>query len=57
VIIECTVLPVTPFLALLPGPNIFFYVPALLLYYHLKSYLGLKKVDVDKLDIEICHDG
>ncbi len=53
VVLESLVIPFTPFLALLPGPNIFFYIPALLLYYHLTSYLGLRKVDVDELDIEI----
>jgi len=53
VIIEFLILPFTPILALLPGPNVFFYVPALLLYYHLTSYLGLRKIDVDDLDIEI----
>ena len=53
VIIECIILPFTAILALLPGPNIFFYVPALLLYYHLTAYLGLQKIDVDELNIEI----
>jgi hypothetical protein len=53
VVLESLVIPFTPFLALLPGPNIFFYIPALLLYYHLTSYLGLRKVDVDELDIEV----
>lgn len=53
VVLESLVIPFTPFLALLPGPNVFFYIPALLLYYHLTSYLGLRKVDVDELDIEI----
>ena len=53
VVLESLVIPFTPILALLPGPNIFFYIPALLLYYHLTSYLGLRKVDVDELDLEI----
>jgi hypothetical protein len=53
VVLESLVIPFTPFLALLPGPNIFFYIPALLLYYHLTSYWGLRKVDVDGLRIEI----
>jgi len=56
VILEGLVIPFTPILALLPGPNVFFYIPALLLYYHLTSFLGLRKVDVDELDIEIRHD-
>lgn len=53
VIIEALIIPFTAVLALLPGPNIFFYVPALLFYYHLKSFLGLRKIDVDDLDIKI----
>ncbi len=53
VIIEALILPFTPILAILPGPNVFFYVPALLFYFHLRSYLGLKKVAVDELKIEI----
>jgi hypothetical protein len=57
VIIEAVILPFTPILALLPGPNFFFYVPALLLYYHLHSYLGLRRVVVDELDIKIHHPG
>lgn len=56
VIFEGLAIPFTSILALLPGPNIFFYIPALLLYYHLISFLGLRKVDVDELDIEIKHD-
>jgi len=55
VIIEALILPFTPFLAVLPGPNIFFYVPALLFYYHLRSYLGLRKVHVNELNIEVVH--
>lgn len=53
-IIEAVIIPFTGILAFLPGPNFFFYVPALLFYYHLTSFLGLKKIDVDTLDLEIC---
>ncbi len=52
-IIEGIILPFTPVLALLPGPNIFFYVPALFFFYHYKSFRGLKKLDFDELDLEI----
>lgn len=55
VIIEGIILPFTPILAVLPGPNVFFYVPALLFYYHLRSLLGLRKIDVDELNIEVIH--
>lgn len=53
VVIEGIILPFTPFLALLPGPNVFFYIPALLFYYHLRSFLGLRKINVNELDIEV----
>ncbi|MEN8223473.1 MAG: hypothetical protein ABFR36_09470 [Acidobacteriota bacterium] len=55
VVFESILLPFTPFLALLPGPNVFFYVPALLLYYHWKSLKGLKKLDLENLQLEIHH--
>jgi hypothetical protein len=54
-IIEGIILPFTPILAILPGPNVFFYVPALLFYYHLSSFRGLRKIDVDELNIEVIH--
>jgi hypothetical protein len=54
-VIEGLILPFTPFLAVLPGPNIFFYVPALLFYYHFRSYRGLRKVHVKDLNIEVIH--
>jgi len=56
-IFEALVIPFTGFLAILPGPNFFFYVPALLFYYHLISYLGLKKIEVEELDITIIPSG
>jgi hypothetical protein len=52
-IFEAIIIPFTGILAILPGPNFFFYVPALLFYYHLVSFLGLKKIDVDKLNLKI----
>ncbi len=55
VVVEAVVLPFTGILALLPGPNFFFYIPALLIYYHFRSYRGLRKVKVDHLDISILH--
>ena len=47
------ILPVTPLLAILPGPNIFFYVPFLLFYFAWISYKGLRKVDVEEMDIQV----
>jgi len=55
VIIETLLLPFTPILALLPGPNVFFYVPALLLYYHYKSYRALTRLDTAHLSIGVIH--
>jgi hypothetical protein len=52
-VFEALIIPLTGILALLPGPNFFFYVPALLFYYHLTSFLGLRRIDVDHLDIDI----
>jgi hypothetical protein len=52
-VFEAIAIPFTGLLAILPGPNFFFYVPALLFYYHLISYLGLKKIEVEELDIII----
>lgn len=56
VVIEGIILPFTPILAILPGPNIFFYIPALLFYYHYRSYRGLRNADVDELNIEVIHE-
>lgn len=53
VILEALVIPFTPILALLPGPNVFFYIPALLLFYHYTAYRGLRKVHVPNLKMEI----
>ncbi len=51
--VEAILIPFTGILALLPGPNFFFYVPALFLYYHWKSLSGLKKIDLNDLELEI----
>ncbi|MFC2155368.1 hypothetical protein ACFLRB_02605 [Acidobacteriota bacterium] len=53
VVIEALIIPFTGILALMPGPNFFFYVPALLFYYHFTSYRSLRKVDVDELHIDV----
>ncbi len=52
-ILEGLVLPITPFLAIIPGPNIFFYIPFLLFYFHLQSFKGLKKLDIDLIEINM----
>jgi len=53
VIIEAILIPFTPILALLPGPNIFFYIPVLFFYYHWKSLKGLNKVELCNLELEV----
>lgn len=53
IVLESLIIPLTPFAALLPGPNFFFYIPALLLYYHYTSYQGLRKVRVKQLEFEV----
>ncbi|MCP5049727.1 MAG: hypothetical protein GY940_21330 [bacterium] len=57
VVLESLIIPLTPVMALLPGPNVFFYIPALLLYFHYISYKGLRKVDVDDLNLTIVYAG
>jgi len=55
IIIEAAIIPLTVPMALLPGPNFFFYIPALFLYFHWQSYKGLRKTDAHSLNIEIIH--
>lgn len=52
-ILEGSILPLTPFLAVIPGPNVFFYVPFLLFYFHFKSYQGLSLFDPETVEIII----
>ena len=52
-IIEAIIIPFTGILVPIPGPNFFFYALAVLFYYHLISFLGLKKVNVDQLNLNI----
>jgi len=44
-ILEALVIPFTGFLAVIPGPNIFFYVPGLLFYFHFTAWRGLRKAE------------
>jgi hypothetical protein len=53
VIVEGLVLPFSGVLALLPGPNIFFYGLFVLFYFHIKSFLALRKLKLEDLCIEI----
>ena len=51
------ILPVTPLLAILPGPNVFFYIPFLLFYFAWLSYKGLQKIEVEKMEIQVMCQG
>jgi len=46
-------LPFTGILAFLPGPNVFFYLPALLFYLHGRAFVALQRQDWRKLDIHL----
>ena len=53
VIIELILMPFSAFIALLPGPNIVFYLLFVLFYFHLKAFLHLGKIDIEKLNITL----
>ncbi|MEI6614337.1 MAG: hypothetical protein WCL37_05525 [Chrysiogenales bacterium] len=55
VAIELILMPFSAFIALLPGPNIAFYLLFVLFYFHLKAFLGLRKIDIEKLNISFEH--
>lgn len=51
VAMELILMPFSAFIALLPGPNVAFYLLFVLFYFHLKAFLSLRKIDINKLDI------
>ena len=53
VAVELLLMPFSAFIALLPGPNIAFYLLFVLFYFHLKAFLSLRKIDIGKLDITL----
>lgn len=53
VIVEILLMPLSAFIALLPGPNIAFYLLFVLFYFHLKAFLSLRKIDIGKLDLTL----
>ena len=55
VIIELILMPFSAFIALLPGPNVAFYLLFVLFYFHLKAFLSLRKIDIEKLNISLEH--
>ena len=55
VVIELILMPFSAFIALLPGPNVAFYLLFVLFYFHLKAFLSLRKIDIEKLNISLVH--
>jgi hypothetical protein len=55
VIVELMLMPFSAFIALLPGPNVAFYLLFVFFYFHLKAFLSLRKIDIDKLNISLEH--
>ncbi len=55
VIMELILMPFSAFIALLPGPNVAFYLLFVLFYFHFKAFLSLRTIDIDKLNITLKH--
>lgn len=53
VVIELILMPFSAFIAMLPGPNVAFYLLFVLFYFHLKAFLSLRKIDIEKLNISL----
>ncbi len=53
VFFELLFMPLSGFLAILPGPNVFFYTLFLLFYFHLRTFLSLRKIRIKELDLEV----
>ena len=52
-VIELLVMPFTAFVALLPGPNVVFYLLFVLFYFHSKAFLSLRKIKSENLNISL----
>jgi hypothetical protein len=53
VAVELVLMPFSAFIAILPGPNVAFYLLFVLFYFHLKAFLSLRKIDIEKLNITV----
>lgn len=53
VVMELILMPFSAFIALLPGPNVVFYLLFVLFYFHLKTFISLRKIDIGRLDITV----
>lgn len=56
VVSELVVMPFTAFVALLPGPNVVFYLLFVLFYFHMKAFLSLRKIRIENLNISLVKD-
>jgi hypothetical protein len=53
VALEILLMPLAAFMAVLPGPNVFFYVLFVLFYFHMKAFLSLRKIKIENLNISL----
>jgi hypothetical protein len=53
VAIELVLMPFSAFIAILPGPNVAFYLLFVLFYFHCKAFFSLRKIDIEKLNISL----
>ncbi len=56
VLSELVVMPFTAFVALLPGPNVVFYLLFVLFYFHFKALLSLRKIKIAELNISLVKE-
>ncbi|MCU0237352.1 MAG: mitochondrial K+-H+ exchange-related family protein [Acidobacteria bacterium] len=56
VVLELLLMPITAFMALLPGPNVFFYGLFVVFYFHAKALWSLSRIKVEELDISLVQD-
>jgi hypothetical protein len=57
VVAELLVMPFTAFVAVLPGPNVVFYLLFVLFYFHFKAFLSLRKIKSEDLKISLIKNG
>jgi hypothetical protein len=53
VALELLLMPFSALIAVLPGPNVAFYLLFVLFYFHFKAFLSLRKIDIEKLNISL----
>jgi hypothetical protein len=53
VAVELVLMPFSAFIAILPGPNVAFYLLFVLFYFHFKTFLSLRRIDIEKLNVSL----